>query len=159
MNKITQLEYEQIKILNEKSCNIIQEFIISTEQFLLDICKEDGLIFNIGKVYNLKKIIEFKVKEQTEIIKIIIDLGEKEIINEKGQKNIIRYYYSDIYEDIRKPVTIKKDILKKYTRKMVKLVMNYKMKLEFQKIRNKTTAKLKKLEEVQNNLNINIPQR
>lgn len=155
-NKLTQFEYEQIKILNQKAFDLMQEFIFISDEMLTNTVKEVGIINKISKIYDFKKIIDAQSRICFEKIKIIMDTGKAEDIYTNAGIITIRHYYDDAYSFITKPVSQQIQILKKYTKKMIKLIQLPKLRKEFQRNRAKIRRKLDKLEKEQINIQNNL---
>ena len=158
-NKLTEYQYEQIKILSQEAFNYMQEFIDSLNEIFINTFNEVGLITNIGKICNFKKALDTQSKICLKKIRIIIEKGEQKSVQENKNTYINRYYYNDAYNFITKPVTQQILILKLYTKKMVNRIRYPALRNEFIKCRAKIRRKLNKLEEKQNSIlrdNINI---
>ncbi len=151
MNKLTQQNYKKIKLLNLKSVEIMQNFLILLNLTLYDFVTEPGGINNIGKINELKKIIDAQSCMNFKKIEKLIELGKIKYIDSTNS-TCIRYYYEDAYRTITMPVTQQIQILKKFTKKMIKLIQFPTLRKEFENIRTKTIRDLKKLEKVQNEI-------
>lgn len=152
INIVTQYEYEKIEILNQKAQDIVQDFIDILDEFFIDVCNEYGLIINIGKIYNFKNALDLQSRNCSEKIKIVIKLGKEKEMQKEGQTVKVKCYFDDVYKVIKTPVTQQILLLKKYTKKIVKLIRQPKVKKEFQKIRAKIRKKLNNLEKEQINI-------
>lgn len=156
INIVTQYEYEKIEILNQKAQDIVQDFIDILDEFFIDVCNEYGFIINIGKIYNFKNALDLQSRNCSEKIKIVIKLGKEKEIQKEGQTVKVKCYFDDVYKVIKTPVTQQILLLKKYTKKIVKLIRQPNVKKEFQKIRAKIRKKLNNLEKEQINIQNNL---
>ena len=81
MNKLTQQNYKKIKLLNLKSVEIMQNFLILLNLTLYDFVTEPGGINNIGKINELKKIIDAQSCMNFKKIEKLIELGKIKYID------------------------------------------------------------------------------
>lgn len=151
LNQLSQQDYENIKMLNQKSFELIQEFLVLLNITLYNFVEELGIVNNIWKINELKKIIDaqscvnFKKNEK------LIELGNRKYTN-NTKSNCIRYYYDDVYSTITTPVTQQIKMLKKFTKKIIKMIQLPSLRKEFEKIRAKIIRELSSLEKEQNSL-------
>lgn len=133
-NKLTQKQYKQVKELNKKAFELIQEFLnMASEMDCIDIKPIIERMHGLSK-YTFKKI------------KIIVDWTKQELVEDKNNTNITRYYYDDVYSYIKNPVSEYKKVWKTYSRKMLKKLHYPAYRKEFLSIRSKIKKRLDELE-------------
>ena len=135
MNKLTQQNYKKIKLLNLKALEIMQYFLILLNALLYDYVIELDGINNICKINELKKIIDAQSCMNFKKIEKLIELGKIQYID-NTKSTCIRYYYEDAYRTITMPATQQIQILKKFTKKMIKLIQFPILRKEFENIIN-----------------------
>lgn len=145
---LNQYEYERIKRVNKEVFKVLMEFIGAVEEMLKDMSKITGPFPGLTKMSEILDLMCTLSKDAFQKIEIILEWTKQKEIKEKdGKKDIVRYYYHDVYSAITTPVHNQQVILKKYSKKiLIKLRSQEYHRKQFISIREKTKKQLEKLE-------------